>query len=63
MQVLANRSETDAYYRAWIREGDINVRMRLRSWRPNGEVILPLSLRHQMAEEVTRELSHYRSLI
>ncbi|MCT7995977.1 TIGR03985 family CRISPR-associated protein [Laspinema olomoucense] len=63
LQVLANRSQTDAYYRAWIREGDINVRMRLRSWRPNGEVILPQSLRRQMAQEATRELSHYRSLL
>ncbi|MCT7957928.1 TIGR03985 family CRISPR-associated protein [Laspinema palackyanum] len=63
LQVLANRSETDAYYQAWIREGDINVRMRLRSWRPNGEVILPLSLRHQMAQEATRELSFYGSLL
>jgi CRISPR-associated protein (TIGR03985 family) len=63
LQVLAKRSETDAYYRAWIREGDINVRIRLRSWRPNGEVILPLSVRHQMAQEATRELAHYAPLI
>jgi CRISPR-associated protein (TIGR03985 family) len=33
--------------------------MRLRDWRPNGEVIAPLSLRQDIAKEVTQELTHY----
>jgi len=31
--------------------GDINALMRLRDWRPNGEVIAPLSVRQQLQEE------------
>ncbi|QIZ72199.1 TIGR03985 family CRISPR-associated protein [Oxynema aestuarii AP17] len=60
LQLIDRRSPKDAYYRAWIREGDINVLMRLRDWRPNGEVILPLSLREQMAREARQELTYYQ---
>lgn len=60
LRVLASRSPEDAYYRAWIRLGDINVLMRLRDWRPKGEVILPLSVRQQMADEARLELSFYQ---
>lgn len=42
-----------------IRTGDINVLMRLRDWRPNGEVIAPLSVRQQLQEEAKQELSNY----
>ncbi|NMG57328.1 TIGR03985 family CRISPR-associated protein [Geitlerinema sp. P-1104] len=62
LQVLRDRSPEDAYYRGWIREGDINVLMRLRDWRPNGEVILPLDLRRKMAQEAQQELRHYQRL-
>lgn len=62
LQLIQQRSPEDAYYRAWIRPGDINVLMRLRDWRPNGEVIAPLSIRRQLAEEAERELSNYRPL-
>ena len=34
--------------------------MRLRDWRPNGEVISPLAVRRQMAEEVRVEASYYQ---
>lgn len=57
--VLAQRSTTDAYFWGWIRLGDINVTMRLRDWRPQGEVIAPLVMRQQMKVEATRELDSY----
>lgn len=59
LKLIARRSASDAYYAVWIRAGDINVMMRLRDWRPNGEVIAPLSLRQDIAKEVTQELAHY----
>jgi CRISPR-associated protein (TIGR03985 family) len=59
LKLIDRRSASDAYYAVWIRAGDINVMMRLRDWRPNGEVIAPLSLRQDIAKEVTQELAHY----
>ncbi|WP_256995537.1 TIGR03985 family CRISPR-associated protein [Halomicronema hongdechloris] len=59
LQVLAQRPATDAYYRGWMRVGDINVTMRLRDWRPQGEVIAPLVVRQQMMSEAARELDNY----
>lgn len=58
-QVIAARSPDDRYYAGWIRVGDINVTMRLRDWRPQGEVIAPLALRQQMAAEAQEEGQHY----
>ncbi|NEP17842.1 MAG: TIGR03985 family CRISPR-associated protein [Leptolyngbya sp. SIO4C1] len=58
-KILAQRDPQDAYYRAWIRLGDINIVMRLRDWRPKGEVIAPLALRQQMRQEAAAELAHY----
>ena len=60
LKILKNRNPEDVYYCAWVRFGDINVLMRLRDWRPKGEVILPFSLREQMAEEARQELSFYQ---
>ena len=59
LDILAKRKATDAYYRAWVRLGDINIVMRLRDWRPNGEVIAPLELRQQMKQEAQAELLYY----
>jgi CRISPR-associated protein (TIGR03985 family) len=59
LDILSQRDPKDAYYRAWIRLGDINIVMRLRDWRPAGEVIAPLALRQQMHQESEVELSHY----
>lgn len=42
-----------------IRTGDINVLMRLREWRPQGEVIAPRSQRQQLAQEAAQELINY----
>jgi CRISPR-associated protein (TIGR03985 family) len=59
LDILSKRDSKDAYYQAWIRLGDINIVMRLRDWRPAGEVIAPLALRQQMHQESEVELSHY----
>lgn len=59
LQIIKKRCERDSYYQAMIRTGDINVLMRLRDWRPNGEVIAPLSVRQRLKEEASQELSNY----
>lgn len=56
---LQNRPATDAYYTGWIRLNDINIVMRLRDWRPQGEVIAPLAMRERMHQEALQELAHY----
>jgi CRISPR-associated protein (TIGR03985 family) len=61
LEVVQTRAATDSYYAGWIRVGDINVTMRLRNWRPNGEVIAPWVMRQQMAEEAKQELAAYTS--
>ncbi|ARV60602.1 CRISPR-associated protein [Nostocales cyanobacterium HT-58-2] len=60
LEIIKQRDKNDRYYQAWIRTGDINVLMRLRDWRPNGEVIAPLSVRHRLKEEAIQELSNYQ---
>ncbi|MEO0887135.1 MAG: TIGR03985 family CRISPR-associated protein [Cyanobacteria bacterium J06648_10] len=62
LKVLSQRNPDDVYYRAWIRLGDINILMRLRDWRPKGEVIAPLEMRQRMKEEAKAELMHYRKI-
>ena len=59
LALVKNRSPEDYYYSAWIRNGDINVIMRLRDWRSNGEVIAPLSMRQRMKQEALKELENY----
>lgn len=59
LQVIAQRPATDAYFWGWMRLGDTNVTMRLRDWRPNGEVIAPLPVRRQMQQEAQREVEVY----
>ncbi len=59
LNLVAQLPPTHAYYRAWIRLGDTNVTMRLRDWRPNGEVISPLPVRQQMIAEARQELQQY----
>lgn len=60
-RVVAARSPQDVYYAGWVRLGDINVVMRLRDWRPQGEVIAPWALRQQMREEAKQEAETYES--
>ncbi|MDH6061259.1 TIGR03985 family CRISPR-associated protein [Chrysosporum bergii ANA360D] len=60
LDILQHKPPTDAYYTGWIRTGDVNVLMRLRDWRPNGEVIAPLSIREELKQEAMKELSHYQ---
>ncbi|BAZ81422.1 TIGR03985 family CRISPR-associated protein [Sphaerospermopsis kisseleviana CS-549] len=59
LDIIKHRNKQDIYYQAWIRTGDINVLMRLRDWRPNGEVIAPLSIRQRLKEEAIKELANY----
>lgn len=58
--IINRRPSTDAYFWGWIRVPDIDVTMRLRDWRPNGEVIAPLGVRSQMRLEAEMELGHYK---
>lgn len=60
LQILDQRSPEDAYFKAWVRVGDINLIMRLRDWRPQGEVIAPICLRERMRQEALQELAHYQ---
>lgn len=59
LQLWQARSANDAYYTARYRQGDLNVLLRLRAWRPRMEVILPWQLRQQMAMEVAQEQQLY----
>lgn len=63
LTVLRSRSPQDAYYRVYYREGDTNVGLRLRAWRPKGEVLLPWELRQSIAEEVKTEFQLYQNQI
>lgn len=62
LRVLANRSPQDAYYSLQYRDGDYNVIMRLRAWRPRVEILSPHDLRQKIAAEITRELELYPEL-
>lgn len=59
LNVLQSRPRSDAYYCVRYRDGDTNVKMRLRAWRPNGEVLLPWELRSEIAREVALEFQNY----
>jgi CRISPR-associated protein (TIGR03985 family) len=61
LQIIANRSPEDAYYRVQYRHGDHNVIMRLRAWRPRVEVFLPWDMRQNIARDVAREFQIYNS--
>ena len=51
LRLLQSRPHQDAYYRVYYREGDTNVELRLRAWRPKGEVLLPWTLRQSITKE------------
>lgn len=59
--LLQTKSPQDSYFRAWVRLGDINIVMRLREWRPAGEVLFPLELRQTMLQELEQEQSQYHN--
>ncbi|MFP4336318.1 MAG: TIGR03985 family CRISPR-associated protein [Halothece sp.] len=61
IDIFDSRSPDDAYYTAQVRQDDVNVRQRLRAWRPHGEVFLPLSLRQRMVQEVMAEVQFYQA--
>lgn len=58
LKILNSRSPQDAYCYTFYRQNDINIRLRLRSWRPNAEILLPWDLRENIAQEVRLE-SHF----
>lgn len=60
MDVLGWRRVEDVYYRVCYRDGDTNIRHRLRAWRPHVEVLLPWGLRCEVAEEVWTESQFYQ---
>ncbi len=62
LQVWQSRSSKDAYYQAWYRQDDPNVRQRLRAWRPRVEVFLPWSLRQRTAREIWQEQQLYTDI-
>ncbi len=60
-KVLQNRSQDDAYYTVTYRDGDPNVGLRLRAWRPKVEVLLPWELREEITKEVEAEWHFYQN--
>jgi CRISPR-associated protein (TIGR03985 family) len=60
LKVLQSRPPQDAYYRVYYREGNTDVGLRLRAWRPSGEVLLPWKLRQSIAKEVEKEFQRYQ---
>ncbi|MEC4812292.1 MAG: TIGR03985 family CRISPR-associated protein [Scytonema sp. PMC 1069.18] len=60
LKVIENRSHQDAYYKAFYRDKDVNVVHRLRSWRPNAEVLLPWDFRRKLAQEAMDEVKYYQ---
>jgi CRISPR-associated protein (TIGR03985 family) len=60
-QIIQVRSPDDAYYTVRYRDGDTNVGLRLRSWRPKVEVLLPWNLRQKMLEEIQAEWQLYQN--
>lgn len=61
LNVLQSRDRSDAYYCVRYRDDDTNVKMRLRAWRPHGEVLLPWELRQKITQEVAQEAQLYLS--
>lgn len=57
---IVNRASEDAYYKLGYRVGDRNVIMRLRSWGPNVEVILPWDLRARIKEDIEKNYKLYQ---
>jgi len=55
-----NCASEDVYYKLCYRVGDHNVIMRLRSWGPNVEVILPGDLRAQIKEYLEKNCKLYQ---
>lgn len=60
LQVLKAHPVEDVYYQVCYRDGDTNIRQRLRAWRPHVEVLLPWSLRQEIAQEVWMEFQFYK---
>lgn len=55
------RHKSDVFCLTQCRDGDNNVVMRLRAWGPNVEVLLPMSLRQRMMDEVKETWRLYQA--
>jgi CRISPR-associated protein (TIGR03985 family) len=60
LKLIQSRPAEDAYYTVIYREGDTNVGLRLRSWRPNVEVLLPWKLRQTILANIQAEWQFYQ---
>jgi CRISPR-associated protein (TIGR03985 family) len=60
---VVERKPKDIYCRVSYRLNDRNVLMRLRAWGANVEVLLPWSLRAQMAKEIHNTWKLYQSAL
>jgi CRISPR-associated protein (TIGR03985 family) len=60
VKLMKKRSPDDAYYKVYYRDKDVNIMHRLRSWRPNGEVLFPWDLRQKLAQEAIQEVQNYQ---
>lgn len=60
---LVEKKPNDIYCRVDYRAEDRNVLMRLRAWGPNVEVLLPWSLRVQMAKDMQETWKLYQSVL
>jgi CRISPR-associated protein (TIGR03985 family) len=61
LKVFHSRYKDDAYYQVYYRDGDTNVGLRLRAWRPRCEVLLPWELRQSIAQDVEQEFLLYQN--
>lgn len=61
LKILQNRPQDDACYTVIYRDGDPNVGLRLRAWRPKVEVLLPWELRQEITKEVQAEWHFYQN--
>ncbi|WP_204103098.1 MULTISPECIES: TIGR03985 family CRISPR-associated protein [Spirulina sp. CCY15215] len=60
LQIIKARCPDDAYYKVWYRQGDTNVGLRLRSWRPHIEILLSWQLRRETIAEMQAEAQFYQ---
>jgi CRISPR-associated protein (TIGR03985 family) len=63
LKILCSRPPNDAYYKVNYRDGDHNVMMRLRAWRPKVEVLMPQDLRQKTAADIAQEILLYQDLL
>jgi CRISPR-associated protein (TIGR03985 family) len=61
LNILQKRDRYDAYYQVIYRHRDNGIIMRLRAWGAKCEVLYPLDLRANRAEEIAAEFKLYHA--